>query len=543
MSGGRAGGPPPEDVITPRRALLSVSDKTGLVELARGLAARGVALVSTGGTARTLREAGLAVEDVATVTGHPEVLGGRVKTLHPKIHGGILARRAEDLEGLGIAPFELVVVNLYRFEEAAARGLPEPDLVEEIDIGGPAMLRAAAKTFERVAVVCDPADYPAVLAELEATGGLGLALRRRLALAAFARTAAYDQAIVAALGPLLAPPAPEAGAAGEGQAPLPARLALALDRQGAPLRYGENPHQRGALYRAPGAGGLGALRLRGEGKELSFNNLLDLDAALALAHALPAPAGGAAACVIKHASPCGAAAGRTLAHALEAAWAGDPVSAFGSVIGCSRPLDRAAAEALVEKGFVEVVVAPGFDEDALACLRERKGWGATVRLVEAAPEARPGLELRGLAGAYLLQDRDPGGPPARWEVVTRRAPTPDEAAGLRFAWASVRFVRSNAIALARADGELGALVGVGGGQPSRVDAVELACRKAGERARGAALASDAFFPFPGGVEAAAAAGVSAVVQPGGSKKDAAVVAAADALGLAMVFTGTRHFRH
>ncbi len=515
------------DLVQVRRALVSVADKAGVVDLARALAARGVRLVSTGGTAAALRQAGLEVDDVSAVTGHPEVLGGRVKTLHPKVHGGILAKEVADLEGLEIAPFDLVVVNLYRFEDAAARGLDLDGLVEEVDIGGPAMVRAAAKNFHRVAILSDPAQYAALLAELERTGGaVSRATRERLALAAFARTAAYDATIEATLRARIAP-----------EVALPERFALAGVRLGEALRYGENPHQRGAVYRPTTArGGLGAMRVVSEGKELSYNNLLDVDAAMSLAHALD----GVGACVIKHAGPCGAAVAGDLAGAIDAAWEGDPVSAFGSVIGLNRRLDRAAAEALAKKGFVEVLVAPGYDDDALEVLRGRKGWGQTLRIVEATPPAPDDdrLEVRSLSGALLVQERDRAAP-ARWEVVTRRAPTPDEDAALRFAWACVRFVRSNAIVIARG----GALAGVGGGLPSRVDAVQLAARKAGERARGASLASDAFFPFADGVEAAAEAGVTAFVHPGGSKKDAEVIARADALGLAMVLTGTRHFRH
>jgi len=522
-------------VVPIRRALLSAADKRGLPELGRALAGAGVRLVSTGGTARALREAGLEVTDVSAVTGHPEILGGRVKTLHPKVHGGILGRLPGDgpeLEEHGIEPFDLVVVNLYRFEAAAAAGKELPALVEEIDIGGPCLLRAAAKAFPRVAVLSDPAQYDAFLAELRERGGATLETRRALALQAFARTQAYDAAIAAELAGRFTAAA-EAEAAPE--AALPERLLLAAERRGGPLRYGENPHQRGALYALPGAGGVGAYALEGAGKELSYNNLLDVDAALGLSHALPSPG----ACVIKHAGPCGAAAAEDLPGAFEAAWAGDPLSAFGSVVGLNAPLDLPTAEALVAKGFVEVVVAPGFAPEAVERIRARKGWGRSVRLVRAEPAAAATLEVRSLAGALLVQDRDPGGAPARWEVATQRAPSAAEEAALRFAWACVRFVRSNAIVLA--DGR--ALVGVGGGLPSRVDAVELAARKAGDRARGAVLASDAFFPFPDGVEAAAAAGATAVVQPGGSKKDAAVVARADELGLAMVLTGTRHFRH
>lgn len=526
------GAPPvaPLDEVKVRRALLSCTDKTGLVALAKDLAGRGVTLVSTGGTARALRDAGLPVQDVSEVTGHPEVLGGRVKTLHPKVHGGLLARRDADLEGLGIEPFELVVVNLYSFEEAAQRRIDTDQLVEQIDVGGPTMLRAAAKTHERVAVLSDPAQYAEFQAELARTGGsTTLAARRQLALAAFSRTASYDRAIATSLTARFA--GDEAA-----DAPLPEAFALSGVRKGGPLRYGENPHQRGALYRpaGPTPDGLGAYALHGEGKELSYTNLLDVDAAMTLAHDLP----GAAAVVIKHAGPCGAASREDLPGALLAAWDGDPLSAFGSVIGVNRPLDPTSAGTLAEKGFVEVIVAPAFEPAAVELLRGRKGWGQTVRLVEARPASGRKVEVRSLSGAFLVQDRD-GETPGRWDVMTQRKPSPEEEATLRFAWTCVRAVRSNAITICRDR----TLVGVGGGQPSRVDAVELAVKKAGERARGAALASDAFFPFPDGVEAAAAAGVTAVIQPGGSKKDDEVVARADALGLTMVFTGVRHFRH
>lgn len=517
-----------EGLLRPRRALLSVSDKRGLLELARALTARGVKLVSTGGTAAALRAGGLAVEDVSAVTGHPEIMGGRVKTLHPRVHGGLLARipgDEADLAAHGIGLFDLLVVNLYPFEEAARKGLDLPALVEEIDVGGPAMLRAAAKSYARLAVLSDPDQYAPFLEELAARGGVSPGTLARLGVAAFARTAAYDAAIQAELGRRL----------GVGE-PLPARLVVGAERVGGPLRYGENPHQRGALYATAPRQGLGALRLLAEGRELSFNNLLDLDAALSLVQALPPPA----ACVMKHAGPCGAASAGSLAAAIEAAWEGDPLSAFGGVVGTNVLLDAAAARALCEKPFLEAVVAPAFAPEAVALLTARKGWGGTVRLVEASPSSGGDeLELRSVQGGLLVQDRDLGGAPARWEVVTRRAPSDEEEAALRFAWACVRAVRSNAIVLARGR----ALVGVGGGLPSRVDAVEHATRKAGERARGAALASDGFFPFPDGVEAAHAAGVTALVQPGGSKKDPEVVARADALGLTMVLTGTRHFRH
>lgn len=516
-----------EELLAPKRALLSVSDKRGLVELARALVARGVALVSTGGTAAALRQAGLAVTDVSAVTGHPEIMGGRVKTLHPKVHGGLLARvptdRA-DLEAHGIELFDLLVVNLYPFEQAAAKGLPLPELVEEIDVGGPAMLRAAAKSYARLAVLSDPDQYAPFLEELAREGGIGAATLARLGVAAFARTAAYDAAIAGELGRRL-----------EVVDALPARLVVGVERVGGPLRYGENPHQRGALYATTPRQGLGALELLAPGRELSFNNLLDLDAALAVVSSLTGPS----ACVMKHAGPCGAASAERLAYAIEAAWAGDPLSAFGGVVGVNARLDEAAARVLCEKPFLEAVVAPSFEPAAVALLTGRKGWGSTVRLVAAQPARADELELRSVQGGLLVQDRDRGGAPARWEVATRRQPTPAEEAALRFAWACVRVVRSNAIVLASGR----ALVGAAGGLPSRVDAVAHAALKAGERARGAVLASDGFFPFPDGVEAAHAAGVTALVQPGGSKKDPDVIARADALGLAMVLTGTRHFRH
>lgn len=508
-----------------QRALLSVADKRELIPLAKALAAKGVQLVSTGGTARTLREAGLEVQDVSAVTEHPEIMGGRVKTLHPRIHGGILARLPEDqgvLDELGIPRFDLVVVNLYRFEDAAAKGAPLPELIEEIDIGGPCLLRAAAKSHPRVVVLPGPEHYPAFLSEWEQSGGIGLEARRRFALAAFARTQAYDQAIVAKLS------AEFGESAGE---ELPERLAISAG-PATRLRYGENPHQRAAFYPC-GDGGLGGLRVLEGSKGLSYTNLLDVDAALTLCAALPSPG----VCVIKHAGPCGAASDADPVKALEAAWAGDPVSAFGSFVGFNVPVDVAAAEALVERPFVEGVVAPGFSPEAEARIRARKGWGKTTRLIEAQP-APSAPVVRSVAGGVLVQDEDVIGP-ATWDVVSERAPTPAEEAALRFAWACVRHVRSNAIVLAHGT----AIVGVGGGQPSRVDAVQIAAKKAGDRAQGSVLASDAFFPFPDGVEVAHAAGVTAVVHPGGSKKDAKVIERANELGVAMVFTGTRVFRH
>ena len=516
--------------VTLRRALLSVADKTGLGDLGRGLAELGVELISTGGTGGALREAGLEVTDVSAVTGHPEIFSGRVKTLHPKIHGGILARLPADegeLRENAIQLLDLVVVNLYRFEEAAAADPELSDLVETIDIGGPAMLRAAAKCFARVSILSNPNQYSEFLAELRETGGISLETRQRLAVAAFAKSAAYDAAIHAELSRRL-------GSAGEG---LPASLSLQATRVGEPLRYGENPHQRGAFY-STGTGGLGSAELHPGGNALSYNNLLDLDGALCLVNDLPAPA----ACVIKHAGPCGAASGPTASAALAAAWEGDPLSAFGSVVGFNVPIDLETAEALVTRGFIEAIVAPSIEPEARERIRARKGWGKTVRLVSASAPS-PSLSLRSVAGGLLVQDEDRA-EPATWEVVSERAPSAEEDAALRFGWRCVRALRSNAIALAFSPGpDLLALAGVGGGQPSRVDAVEIAVRKAGEKARGAVLASDAFFPFPDGVEAAAEAGVTAIVQPGGSKKDPQVIARANELGVAMVLTGTRCFRH
>ncbi|HBP18769.1 MAG TPA: bifunctional phosphoribosylaminoimidazolecarboxamide formyltransferase/IMP cyclohydrolase PurH [Planctomycetes bacterium] len=522
--------------VTIRRALLSVADKSGLVELGQALAAREVQLISTGGTARVLREAGLSVTDVSEVTGHPEVFSGRVKTLHPKVHGGILARLPQDqaeMEQVQIEALDLVVVNLYRFEDAAAKGVELGELVEQIDIGGPAMLRAAAKSFARVGLLSDPSQYPGFLSEFTQEGTISRGTRERLAVAGFQRSAAYDAAVHAELAQRLAPAGEAASAA---PSELPTRLAISGLRVGDPLRYGENPHQQGALY-AVGSGGLGDLELHEGGKALSYNNLLDLDAAWDLTQRIPSPG----ACVIKHAGPCGAATGSDAVAAFEAAWEGDPLSAFGSVVGCNVRVDLALAEALVKKGFVEVIVAPGFEPAALERIRGRKGWGKSVRLVTARPAA-PGLRLRSVAGGLLAQTEDRA-EPAKWEVVTQRAPSASEEAALRFAWTCVRSVRSNAIVFAGSEGETHSLIGVGGGLPSRVDAVRLAARKASGRAQGAVMASDAFFPFPDGVEVAAEAGVRAVVQPGGSKKDADVIARADELGLAMVLTGTRHFRH
>jgi len=503
-----------------RQAILSVYDKTGLVDFARSLAGRGVKLVASGGTARALRQAGLTVRAVSDVTGTPEILGGRVKTLHPAVHGAILSRRTpadrEELEGLGWDEIDLVAVNLYPFEETAA----DPDasleeVVEQIDIGGVALLRAAAKNFAHVAVVCDPIDYGPLLAEIEAQGEVSPGARRRLATKAFARTAAYDAAIEQTLSGT--------------EDPLPQRLTLNLNKL-SDLRYGENPHQQAALYTLPGVTGpLGGELL--QGKPLSYNNLLDLDAAWRGASSFDFER--PTIVIVKHLSPCGFASAESLAEAFPLALAGDPVSAFGSVIAANRPFDGPSARALGDL-FVEAIVAPAFTEEAREVLSARQG----CRLVTLSQETPDEIEMRSIRGGLVCQERDRGDR-AEWQLVTRRSPTEQEMEAMRFAWRAVAHVKSNAILLAQGQ----AAVGIGGGLPSRVDAVRLAVVKAGERAEGAALASDAFFPFPDGVEVAAEAGVSAVVQPGGSVRDQQVIEAADQLGLAMCFTGVRHFRH
>jgi phosphoribosylaminoimidazolecarboxamide formyltransferase/IMP cyclohydrolase len=508
-------------------ALLSVHDKTGLVELAQGLAALGWRLVASGGTARALREAGLAVTEVADYTGSPEILGGRVKTLHPAIHGGLLARPiAADLDELkarGWGPIDLVAVNLYPFERTIAEpGATHAAAIENIDIGGVTLIRAAAKNHERVTLLCDPADYAAALAALRG-GGVSADLRRQFAVRGFALTARYDAAIAAYLSP---------------ETPLQVTAYLAQR-----LRYGENPHQGAALYTyAPGAGPLGGRVL--QGKELSYTNLLDLDAAWRAAVSFARPTF----CIVKHASPCGIASADDLPAAFRLALASDPVSAYGGVLAANRPLDAASVEAFGDL-FVECVVAPGFDAPA----RERLAKRRNCRLIEMPGTAiEPRHELRSVTGGLLRQELDRGDPlPAAAgaaapgpsdgprNVVSQRAPTTDEWTALRFAWKACQHVRSNAIVLARGE----ATVGIGGGQPNRVDSVRIAIRRAGEAAKGAVMASDAFFPFPDSIEAAAAAGVTAVIHPGGSVRDAEAVAAADAAGMAMVTTGVRHFRH
>ena len=521
----------PEQRRPIRRALVSVFDKQGLDRLAGALGAAGVEVVSTGSTAAALEGHGLRVTRVEELTGFPELLDGRVKTLHPNVHAGLLADLAQpghraELEAAGIAPFDLVVVNLYPFEDTVAAPDVDPALaVERIDVGGPAMVRAAAKNHAWVAVVCDPADYPLVETALTA-GGTTPSDRRTLAARAFARTAAYDTAVATWLGALSDPQAPPTG--------FPERLRVG-GRLRQALRYGENPHQRAAFYAVDEPGGPWGLGAASQvaGKELSYNNLLDADAALAL---VAEHGGRPFATIVKHTNPCGAAFGATLEEAYTGALEGDPVSAFGGVVGLSRPLDAATAKRIAAV-FTEVVVAPGFDEEALAVLAAKP----SLRLVRVDPD-RPArwLGVRSVAGGLLAQEPDPGGDdPAGWALQAGDPPGPELLADLALAWSVAGHVKSNAIVLAR-DGRI---VGVGAGQQSRVDSVRIAVAKAGERARGAAAGSDAFFPFADGVEALAAAGVLAVVQPGGSNRDPEVTTAAAAAGVAMLHTGRRHFRH
>ncbi|HET9483197.1 MAG TPA: bifunctional phosphoribosylaminoimidazolecarboxamide formyltransferase/IMP cyclohydrolase [Xanthomonadales bacterium] len=513
-----------------RRALLSVSDKSGIVALARALAARGVELVSTGGTARALREAGIAVRDVSELTGFPEIMDGRVKTLHPKVHGALLGRAGTDdavMAGHGIEPIDLLVVNLYPFEQATADPACALDEgIENIDIGGPAMLRAAAKNHERVAVVVEPSRYDELLAALDA-GGTTLEQRRALAAAAYAHTARYDGRVAEWLGARVTDP--------------PSRFAPTLHLsfgRGTPLRYGENPHQAGALYLEPAPPpGVAATARVIQGKEISFNNLADADAALECVKQFD----GAACVIVKHANPCGVALAATPLEAYELAYATDPVSAFGGIIAFNRPLDAATAEAILARQFVEVLLAPSIEPGALA----RCAAKPNVRVLETGPwgERGPALDFKRIAGGLLVQDADTDAvSAASLRCVTRRAPDADELRDLAFAWKVAMYVKSNAIVYARGQ----RTIGIGAGQMSRVVSARIAAMKAAEaglEVPGSVMASDAFFPFRDGIDAAAAAGIRAVVQPGGSMRDKEVVAAADEHGIAMVFTGVRHFRH
>ena len=516
------------------RALVSVSDKTGLAEFAAALASAGVEIFSTGGSRKALEEAGVPVRDVADHTGFPEMMEGRLKTLHPKVHGGILARRdnAEDMASAdehGIAPFELVVVNLYPFRETIAQpDVTNAQAIEKIDIGGPTLVRAAAKNHAFVTIASDPSQYQAIAQQVKASGATTPELRRELAGAAFKHTAQYDSAIAGYFA--------EGNLDGDQWPPM---LSKWLELK-TPLRYGENPHQQAALYTDADAFSNNLVNAEQlHGKELSYNNWLDLDAAWAAARALPSP--GVA--VLKHNNPCGAATANTIGEATQKAWAGDPVSAFGSILGFNSPVDAAAAECLAEPGkFVEAIVAPDFTEEAIEILTTKPKWKANVRLmrIPRADTHAIGLSLRAIDGGYLVQTSDNGPDrPEEWEVVTEAKPTDQMLAELQFAWAACRHVKSNAIVLSRS----GALIGVGAGQMSRVDSVEIAIKKAGERTAGAVLASDAFFPFDDSIHTAAEAGIAALIQPGGSRRDEQVIAACNQHGLPMVFTGQRHFRH
>lgn len=524
-----------------QRAIISVSDKSGLVEFAQGLAASGVDLLSTGGSRRTLEEAGVPVRDVAEYTEFPEMMDGRVKTLHPRVHGGILFRR--DLETHttaaqehGILPIDLVVVNLYPFEETIAKGeVSLPEAIEQIDIGGPTLIRSAAKNHAFVTVACEPSQYGKILEQVQ-QGGTTHELRQELAGEAFAHTAKYDTAIAA----YFAEQNESAKQHSESDAQaFPEQLTLSLSKK-VSLRYGENPHQSAALYTSADAGPLSLVNAEQlNGKELSYNNLLDLDAALAVARSLPSP--GVA--VLKHNNPCGAATAPTIGQAMQRAWDGDPVSAFGSILGFNVPVDGQAAECLAEPGkFVEAIVAPDFTPEALEVLTTKPKWKANVRLLKVGSVGTGdgGCQLRQIDGGFLAQNADDqADDESAWQVATETQPTDEQWAELRFAWAACRHVKSNAIVLSNN----GALVGVGAGQMSRVDSVEIAIRKAGDRTQGSVLASDAFFPFDDSIHTAAAAGISAFIQPGGSRRDEEVIAACNQHGLPMIFTGARHFRH
>jgi phosphoribosylaminoimidazolecarboxamide formyltransferase/IMP cyclohydrolase len=528
------------DQVKISRALLSVSDKQGLVELGRSLARHGVELVSTGGTAKALRDAGLAVRDISDLTGFPEMMDGRVKTLHPKVHGGLLGVRsdpghAEAMAAHGIAPIDLVVVNLYPFAATVARGAGRDEVIENIDIGGPSMIRSAAKNHADVAVVTDPADYPALIDALDSSGGMtSLEMRKLLASKAFSATASYDSMIASWFG-----------FADQGKL-FPDMLPLILNR-GAELRYGENPHQKAALYLPAGPHSDGIAQAEQvQGKELSYNNYNDADAALELVSEFR---DGDPACVIvKHANPCGVAVAATLLEAYQAAFACDGVSAFGGIVAVNRPLSRADAEAITAI-FTEVVIAPGADQAAREVFAQKKNL--RLLLTDALPDpARPGLGVKSIAGGYLVQSRDNGRIGRDdLKVVTRRAPSERELADCLFAWTVAKHVKSNAIVYARD----GATAGIGAGQMNRLESARIAAWKAKDAAEkagwaeprtiGSAVASDAFFPFADGLMAAVEAGATAVIQPGGSIRDDEVIAAADEAGLAMVFTGMRHFRH
>jgi phosphoribosylaminoimidazolecarboxamide formyltransferase/IMP cyclohydrolase len=521
-----------------RRALLSVTDKTGLVDFARALASFGVELVSTGGTSKALRDAGLTVRDISDLTGFPEMLDGRVKTLHPKVHGGILHIRnnAEHVAAVtehAIEPIDMVVVNLYAFEKTAQRpGVAFAEIIENIDIGGPSMVRSAAKNFEDVAIVTSVADYPALASELTAnSGSLSRATRWRLAKEAFAVTAAYDTGIATTLESISEP----AGKAVFAQDELPQTIRV-IDPLAQTLRYGENPHQKAALYIDGSGKGIAAARQL-QGKELSYNNIVDLDACWELVSEFD-PAIDTVVAIIKHTNPCGAATGATVLEAYRRALEADPVSAFGGVIGINREVDAEAAEEIA-KLFVEAIVAPSFSPEALDRFAAKKN----LRLVQITPTDTPRV-LKQVSGGLLVQDADRLRiTEAELKLVTERKPTAEEMRALLFAWSVCKHVKSNAIVYARFAEGHGQTVGIGAGQMSRVDAARFGAMKAVLPLKGTVAASDAFFPFADGLETVANAGATAVIQPGGSVRDAEVVEAANRLGVAMVFTGVRHFRH
>jgi len=515
-----------------RRALISVSDKTGLLPFAAGLTELGFEILSTGGTSRFLKEGGLRIIDVSEYTGFPEIMDGRVKTLHPRIHGAILGmpdvpEHAAAIAEHGIIPFEVVVCNLYPFERTIAQAeVTDDEAIEQIDIGGPSMVRSAAKNHKYVAIVTAPSQYDRVLTELR-SGCTSIELRRELAGAAFEMTARYDRAIANYF-------------ARERTEGFPDLLSLTLKKQ-SDLRYGENPHQQAAYYAeaAPPAASLASAQIL-HGKELSYNNLLDLDAALQIVREFTEPA----AVVIKHTNPCGCAIGETTADAFLRAYDGDPVSAFGSILAFNRIVDVAAAEALAEPGrFIEAIIAPDYDPAAFAVLTSKPRWKNSVRLLKNPRLLDPGSlgpEYRRISGGLLVQTRDDQpDPESDYKVVTRRTPSPEESRDLKFAWKVCKHVKSNAILLAKN----GQVVGVGAGQMSRVDSSMIAARKAGDRGRGCVIASDAFFPFRDGIDAAAEIGVTAAIQPGGSRNDEEVIAACNEHGIAMIFTGRRHFKH
>ncbi len=507
------------DLVKISTALVSVSDRTGLAEFCQGLVEAGVRIIAGDSTGRFLADRGMTSTPVAEVTGVPSMLGGRVKTLHPNIHGGILADRddpahVKELADSSIAPIDLVVVNLYAFREAVAQDLDWKEIIEQIDIGGVALIRAAAKNHTGVAVIVDPASYDAVLEEINMTGGLEMETRRALAAEAFAHTASYDAAIARWMAR---------------DEVFPEHLSIALERVQS-LRYGENPHQGGALYAEIGGEGGVARAKQIHGKDLSFNNILDVDAAWETANEFEEPA----AAIIKHGIPCGVATADDIAAAYEHALESDRVSAFGGVVAVNRPLTRDAAKKIADI-FTECVAAPGFEPGALEVLMEKK----SLRILQV---EEPGLEpsIRRVSGGLLIQDPDVFDDDRdSMRVVTKAQPSEEQWRDLLFAWRACKHVRSNAIVLVQG----GATTGIGGGQTSRVDAVEIATKKAGDRAKGSVLASDAFFPFPDGPQVAIGAGVAAMIQPGGSVRDDEVIAACDEAGVAMVFTGTRHFRH